>query len=234
VPAALFDLPFRSSTEAAIPSIIAIDGPTAAGKGTLARRLAAALDFAYLDTGLIYRAVAARALERADPPAEAEMVAAAEGLGAGDLARPGLRSERIAQWSSRVAAVPAVRAALLAFQRRFAATPPDGKAGAVLDGRDIGTVICPGAAAKLFVTATAEARARRRFQELRERGEPAIYAAVLDDLRDRDRRDSDRAAAPLKPAADAVVLDTTELDAEAAFQRALSIVRERLAANPKA
>jgi cytidylate kinase len=214
--------------------VVAIDGPTAAGKGTLARRLAAELGFAYLDTGLIYRAVAAIALERAEPPAEADMVAAARALTAADLARPGLRSERIAQWSSRVAAVPAVRAALLAFQRRFAARPPDGQAGAVLDGRDIGTVICPGATAKLFVTASPEARARRRFQELQGRGEPAIYAAVLDDLRDRDRRDSDRAAAPLKPAADAVVLDTTELDAEQALQKALSIVRERLAANPKA
>ncbi len=217
-----------------MPLVVAIDGPTAAGKGTLARRLAATLGFAYLDTGLIYRAVAALALERADPPAESEMVAAAEGLTAADLARPDLRSERIAQWSSKVAAVPAVRAALKAFQQRFAARPPDGKPGAVLDGRDIGTVICSDAPAKLYVTASAEARARRRFQELQGRGEPAIYAAVLDDLRDRDRRDSDRAVSPLKPAADAVVLDTTELDAEQAFQRALSIVRERLATNPKA
>ena len=225
-----------TASEAAIPipPIIAIDGPTAAGKGTLARRLAAALDFAYLDTGLIYRAVAALALEAGDPPTEAQMLAAAAALAPADLARPGLRSERIAQWSSRVAAVPAVRAALKAFQQRFAASPPDGKAGAVLDGRDIGTVICPDAAAKLFVTASPEARARRRFQELQGRGEAAIYAAVLDDLRDRDRRDSDRAAAPLKPAEDAVVLDTTDLDAEQAFQRALSIVRERLSAKSKA
>jgi len=216
------------------PPVVAIDGPTAAGKGTLARRLAAELGFAYLDTGLIYRAVAALALDRAEPPAEADMLAAAAALTAADLERPGLRSERIAQWSSRVAAVPAVRAVLRAFQQGFAARPPGGKAGAVIDGRDIGTVICPEAAAKLFVTASPEARAWRRFQELQGRGEPAIYAAVLDDLRDRDRRDSDRAVSPLKPAADAVVLDTTELDAEQAFQRALSIVRERLAANPKA
>lgn len=214
--------------------IIAIDGPSAAGKGTLARRLAQALDLAYLDTGRIYRAVAARALELAETPGEAEMLAAAQGLRPTDLERPDLRQERIGDWASRVAAVPAVRCALKAFQQRFAAAPPDGKRGAVLDGRDIGTVICPAADVKLFVTASDTARADRRFRELQERGETAIYAAVLQDLRDRDRRDQERAAAPLRPAEDAVVLDTTELDAEAAFRKALAIVSDRLSANPKA
>lgn len=214
--------------------VVAIDGPSAAGKGTLARRLAQSLDFAYLDTGRIYRAVAARALDLAPAPGEAEMLRAAEALRPADLERTDLRRERIGDWASRVAAVPAVRAALKAFQQRFAASPPGGKRGAVLDGRDIGTVICPGADVKLFVTASDAARAGRRFRELQERGEAAIYAAVLQDMRDRDRRDQERAAAPLKPAEDAVVLDTTELDAEAAFQKALAIVSARLSANPKA
>ncbi len=216
------------------PLVIAIDGPSAAGKGTLARRLAAAFDLAHLDTGLLYRATAAIALADKVAPDEAGLAAAAERLAAADLLRGGLRSEEMGRWASRAAALPRVRAALLEFQRAFAARPPEGKAGAVLDGRDIGTVICPDAAVKLFVTASDAARARRRFEELQNRGETANYAAVLQGLQDRDRRDSERAAAPLKPAADAVVLDTTDLDVEQAFQKALKIVRDRLAANPKA
>ena len=217
-----------------MPLVVAIDGPSAAGKGTLARRLAAELGLAHLDTGLLYRATAALALAERAAPDDALLEAAARRLAGPDLLRAGLRSEHVGRWASRAAALPGVRAALLAFQRRFAAEPPEGRAGAVLDGRDIGTVICPDAPVKLYVVASDEARARRRHEELQSRGEPANYAAVLQDLRDRDRRDSERAAAPLKPAEDAVVLDTTDLDVEQAFQEALRIVRERLSANPKA
>ncbi len=208
--------------------IIAIDGPSAAGKGTLARRLAEALDFALLDTGALYRAVAAKVLAAgADPADPAAARAAAEGLVAADLERPDLRSEEVGQAASRVAAQPAVRQALLDFQRRFAAAPPGGRKGAILDGRDIGTVVCPEADAKFFVTASPEARARRRHKELLDRGERAIYARVLQEMRDRDARDSGRAAAPLRPAADAIVLETTEMDADAAFETALDKLRSR-------
>ncbi|HUH83830.1 MAG TPA: (d)CMP kinase [Stellaceae bacterium] len=210
--------------------IIAIDGPAASGKGTLARRLAQHLGLAHLDTGRLYRAVALRVLTGGAEPADpASAEAAAEALTAADLKDPRLREERVAQASSVVAAVPAVRQALLAFQRDFARRPPGGAQGAVLDGRDIGTVICPDAEAKLFVTATTEARARRRFEELRESGEPAIYKAVLQDMKVRDARDSDRRAAPLVPADDAFVLDTTALDADATFAAALDFVERKLA-----
>ncbi len=210
--------------------IIAVDGPAAAGKGTLARRLAARLDFALLDSGALYRAVAARLLAAGgDPVDEDGACAAARELNAADLERAELRSEAIAQAASVVAAQPAVRAELLEFQRRFAATPPEGKKGAVLDGRDIGTVVCPAADVKFFVTASLEERANRRYKELLDRGEEAIYARVLQEMRDRDARDSGRAAAPLKPADDAIVLDTTEMNADTVFETALKIVRSRTA-----
>lgn len=208
--------------------IIAIDGPSASGKGTLARRLAATLDFAHLDTGLLYRAVASRLLEAggsADDPAAAQ--AEAERIEPADLARADLRSEAVSQASSLVAALPAVRAALLAFQRRFAQQPPGGKAGAVLDGRDIGTVVCPEAEVKLFVVADLETRAQRRHKELLERGETSIYPRVLQDLQARDARDSGRQAAPLRPADDATVLDTSKMDADAALEAALAVVAAR-------
>lgn len=204
--------------------IIAIDGPAASGKGTLARRIAAAYGLPHLDSGLLYRAVAwsliARgvALESAD---EAE--AAARGLDAAALGDPALRSEAAGAGASVVSAYPQVRAALLDFQRQFAATPP----GAVIDGRDIGTVICPEAEVKIFVTASPEERARRRTRELAGRGEAVDEAAILADIRARDERDMNRAAAPLKPAADAALLDTTELDADAAFAAAAAIVDAR-------
>jgi cytidylate kinase len=210
--------------------IIAVDGPSAAGKGTLARRLAAHLDYAHLDTGLLYRATAAAVLRQGGDPADATAAsAAAAALGAKDLLDPGLRSEAVSQGASVVAALPAVRAALLAFQRRFAHAPPGGKTGAVLDGRDIGTVVCPEADVKLFVTASVEARARRRHKELLDRGARSIYARVLRDMRERDARDSTRAAAPLLPAPDAVIIDTTDMDADAVFETALAAVASRSA-----
>ena len=208
--------------------IVAVDGPSASGKGTLARRLAAALDFAILDTGLLYRAVGAAVLAADGNPAEpAAAAAAAQNLDLTALDSAPLRHEAVGQAASVVAPIPEVRAALLDHQRRFAAAPPGGKAGAVLDGRDIGTVVCPRAEVKIYVTASPEARARRRHKELLERGEASIYARVVEEMRERDRRDSERAAAPLRPAPDAVVLDTTEMDAEEAFQAALEIVEAR-------
>jgi cytidylate kinase len=193
---------------------VAIDGPAAAGKGTVARAVAARFGFAHLDTGLLYRAVGARAAAGEDP------VAAARDLRPSDLARGDLRSLEAGQWASRVAVLPEVRAALVDFQRAFARR----EGGAVLDGRDIGTVICPEAEVKLYVTASDEVRAERRRQETG--GEAA---AVLADLRARDRRDAERAAAPLRAAPDAVVLDTTALAIDAAVARAGAIIAARLA-----
>lgn len=209
-------------------TVVAVDGPAAAGKGTLARRLAEAFDLAYLDTGGLYRAVAAKVRAAgADPGDEAAAAAIAAELCAADLERADLRGEGVGEAASKVSAIPGVRKALLAFQRDFAHHPPEGGRGAVLDGRDIGTVVCPDACAKLFVTATPEERARRRHRELLARGEERIYARVLRELRARDARDAARAAAPLRPADDAEVLDTSCLDVEAAFVRAREIVCRR-------
>jgi cytidylate kinase len=206
-----------------LTTTIAIDGPAAAGKGTLARRLAAALGLPYLDTGLLYRAVARRALDAgADPADPATTEAAALALQACDLARTDLRGPQADAAASQVATHPGVRAALVRFQREFAA------GGAVLDGRDIGTVILPSATVKLFVTAGLDARAHRRWLELRARGAEVSEAQVAADMAARDAQDAGRAAAPLRAAPDAVVLDTTGLDADAACARALEIVRERL------
>ncbi|MGE0660790.1 MAG: (d)CMP kinase [Reyranella sp.] len=205
--------------------IIALDGPSAAGKGTLARRLAGHYRLALLDTGLIYRAVAARTLaDDSDLPERERAIAAARSLRADDLARPGLREEGVGAMASKVAAIPEVRLHLVDFQKNFAKHPPDGKAGAILDGRDIGTVICPNADVKIFLTASEEARAERRFQELRTGGSDTIKARVLADMRERDARDSARSAAPLVPAADAFVLDTTALSADQVFDRVVAHV----------
>jgi cytidylate kinase len=207
------------------PAIIAIDGPAAAGKGTLARRLAAALDLPYLDTGLLYRAVGRRVLDTGAAPADpAAATKAARTLRPADLGRTDLRGPVADAAAAAVAAIPAVRAALLDFQRSFAA-----ERGGVLDGRDIGTVIFPGAPAKLFVTASPEERARRRWLELRAKGAEADVAVVLADIHARDDMDAKRAAAPLRPAEDAVTLDTTDKDPDAAFDEALRIVRAKLA-----
>ena len=205
-------------------TVIAVDGPAAAGKGTLARRLAAALGLPHLDTGLLYRAVGRRVLDVAgDPRDAAQAEAAARALTPADLDRTDLRSPMADRAASAVAAIPAVRAALLDFQRSFGRDR-----GAVLDGRDIGTVVFPDAAVKLFVTASVQERARRRCLELRGRGVAADPAQVEAEIRDRDAQDASRPVAPLKPAVDALLLDTTALDAEAAFAAALALVRERL------
>ena len=201
--------------------IIAIDGPAASGKGTIARRIAAHLELPHLDTGLLYRAVAVALLSRdrsLDDVAAAAAAARALNLAALDSER--LRVRSIGEAASRVAAFSEVRAALLKLQKDFATQPQ----GAVLDGRDTGTVIAPDADVKIFVTASAEKRAERRLRELAASGERIDYETVLAAIRARDRRDSERPIAPLKPAPDAVLLDTTDLDIEAAFRAALSIV----------
>jgi CMP/dCMP kinase len=205
--------------------IIAIDGPAASGKGTLARRLAAHFNLPHLDTGLLYRATA-RALreEGRDLNDKPAAIAAARGLALIDFDEKLLRGRDMGDAASIVGAIPEVREALIDMQRRFAKRP----GGAVLDGRDIGTVICPDANAKIFVTANPETRATRRALELKANGEKVDYAVVLADIRKRDERDAARAAAPLKAAADAVVLDTTLLDIDAAFAEALKIVKGRI------
>ncbi|MFO8126162.1 (d)CMP kinase [Yoonia sp.] len=193
---------------------VAIDGPAAAGKGTISKAVAAHFGFAHLDTGLLYRAVGARVLAGAAP------VAAAQALDPVDLESDDLRTPQVAQAASEVAVIPEVRAALTAFQRGFAKR----SGGAVLDGRDIGTVICPDADVKLFVTASPECRAERRFQELLGKGTAVTFDSVLADVKARDARDSGRATAPLVPADDAVMLDTSELSAEQAIAAAVKIV----------
>ncbi|GAA0260175.1 Cytidylate kinase [Methylorubrum aminovorans] len=208
------------------PLVIAIDGPAASGKGTLAKRLALHYGLPHLDTGLLYRAVALTLIDEGTDLDDTSAAArAASALSAERLSDPRLRERAMGEAASRVSSVPEVRAALLSWQRRFA----DNAEGAVLDGRDIGTVVCPEARVKLFIIAAPEERARRRHRELLGRGEETTLAAILADIRARDARDSSRAAAPLKAAEDAVVLDTTELDAEAAFAEAVAIV-ERLKA----
>ncbi len=203
--------------------VIAIDGPAASGKGTLARRLAEYFDLPHLDTGLLYRATACALLDEGLPLDDEEAAtAAARGLSLTDFDDGRLRSREMGEAASVVAALPQVRAELVDLQRRFAAR----EEGAVLDGRDIGTVICPGARVKIFVTATPETRAQRRALELARRGEEVDYPTILADVKRRDERDSARAVAPLKPAVDAVTLDTSDLDIEAAFREAVAIVEK--------
>lgn len=205
--------------------IIAIDGPAAAGKGTLARALARHFGLAYLDTGSLYRAVGLGVLRAGGDPARIEdALAVASAVDQDLLYDPDLRSEEAGHAASIVAAIPEVRAKLLEFQRNFAEKPPGGLPGAVIDGRDIGSVVCPDADVKLFVTASAETRARRRTDELTGRGEVADFAAVLVDIQARDARDKDRATSPLIQAADALLLDTSNLDIESAFRAALDSV----------
>ncbi len=204
--------------------IIAIDGPAAAGKGTLARRLASALGLPYLDTGLLYRAVGRIVLDGGGDPADpATAEQATRALRPQDLERTDLRGPAADAAAASVASIPGVRTALLAFQRDFAS-----RGGAVLDGRDIGTVIFPQAPAKLFVTASLAERARRRWQELQQKGAQADRATVEQDMLQRDQKDAARTAAPLRAADDAYVLDTTDMDADTAFAVALAVVTARL------
>lgn len=199
---------------------VAIDGPAAAGKGTISKAVATHFGFAHLDTGLLYRAVGRRTLEGVDA------LEAAQALTAEELEQGDLRTAEIAQAASKVAVLPEVRAALVDFQRAFSRRA----GGAVLDGRDIGTVICPDAEVKLFVTASAEVRAERRFLELSAKGADVTREQVLADVRERDARDAERSTAPMKPAEDAVQLDTTDLSIEAALAKALEVINAKLPA----
>lgn len=212
------------------PFVVAIDGPAASGKGTLARRLAERFGFAHLETGALYRASARLILDEGGDPADtAAAVAAARRVNPHLLSDPRLRGEDVARAASIIAANPEVRRSLLAFQRDFAAHPPPPARGAILDGRDIGSMVCPAANVKLFVTADAEVRARRRLAELRACGSRAIYQDVLQELKDRDRRDTGRAAAPMAVPIGAIIIDTTALDVDAAVECASQIVSRALA-----
>lgn len=208
--------------------VVAIDGPAASGKGTVARAVARHFGFAHLDTGLLYRAVGKRLVEEGAPVAAGAAARAARELKPDDLDPGALRGDAVARAASEAAAIPEVRQALLEFQRAFAAREGGRTGGAVLDGRDIGTVVCPDADVKLFVVAADEERARRRLAELRQRGDDTTYEAVLADLRSRDSRDSGRAISPLKRADDAHLLDTTELSIDAAVARATEIIEQAL------
>ncbi|HJZ44176.1 MAG TPA: (d)CMP kinase [Hyphomicrobiaceae bacterium] len=201
--------------------IIAIDGPAASGKGTLGKRIADHFGLAHLDTGLLYRAVARDVRRKGGRLDDAGLAtAAARELDPSTLEDPALRAPGLGEAASIVARIAPVRAALLQFQRDFARRPP----GAVLDGRDIGTVVCPDADVKIYVTASPEVRARRRHRDKTSRGEPATYEAVLEDIRRRDERDASRDAAPMRQAADAFLLDTSNLDIEAAFNTAVGVI----------
>ena len=207
------------------PFVVTIDGPAASGKGTLARRLADRFGFAHLDTGALYRATALRVLDQAEDPSDPAIAeAAARRDDMQMLSNPRLREPAVSAAASIVAAIPAVRSILLGLQRQFAAHPPAPAKGAVLDGRDIGSVVCPSADAKIFLTANAETRARRRLAELRQQGATAIYENVLQDMKERDARDSGRPTAPLIAAPDAIVIETGTLDADAVFERACDLI----------
>lgn len=216
-----------------MPTVIAIDGPSASGKGTIARKLAAHFGFAHLDTGLLYRAVGLAVLRSGGDPSDAILAEkAALALDPAQVVTladdASMRSDEASVAASKVAPFAPVRAALLKFQQDFCQTPPQNKPGAVLDGRDIGTIIAPNAPVKIYVTASAEARATRRYKELQGRGQNTTYATVLADMKERDARDAMRTLAPTKPAPDAILLDTTTLNAEQAFADALKIAQAKL------
>lgn len=212
--------------------VIAVDGPAASGKGTLARMMADRLGYAYLDTGALYRAVALATLELGGDPSKFEDVAPAlaiieRNLTPELLANPALRSQAVSEASSKVAALPDVRVHLIDYQREFAKNPPGDVGGAILDGRDIGTVICPDADLKFFVTASAEERARRRFEELKIGAPGLTLEKVLQDIQQRDQRDSSRKVAPTVAAKDAYILDTTRLNAAKTLEEAIAVIRAK-------
>lgn len=212
--------------------VVAVDGPAASGKGTLARKMAERLGYAYLDTGALYRAVALATLEMGGDPANIEdvkpaMVMAKRYLTPELLANPALRSYEVSEAASRIAALPEVRIDLLDYQRSFANNPPGNVGGVVLDGRDIGTVVCPEADIKFFVTAAPQERARRRFEELRKRHPYMTYEDVLADLLQRDQRDASRKMAPTIAASDAYILDTTNMPPAAALEEAVHIIHSK-------
>ena len=210
--------------------VIAVDGTAASGKGTLARRLARQLGYSYLDTGLLYRATGYMTLSLypdQEDITEEMAIEAVQAIRPETMKNAALRDEETTQRSSKVAAMPLVRAALIEQQRNFAKNPTDGAGGAILDGRDIGTVICPNADHKIYVDADLEIRAARRVKELLERGDEAIHARVLQDMRERDAWDSSRSIAPLVPADDAFIMDTTRVDADAVFTAALEFISKR-------
>ena len=217
-------------TATKIPPVIAIDGPAASGKGTLARRLAKHFGYAYLESGRLYRAVAAKVLDLGlDPTNEAKTADVAQHLVPIDFEHPKLFEEATTRAASTVAAHGRVRAALLAFQRNFAASPPGGASGVVIDGRDIGTHVCPAAPHKLYLTASPEIRAKRRVAQLQDQGHKAIYHRVLADIQDRDRQDETRQHSPLARAHDAHLLESSALDADQVFAKALALI----SADPK-
>ena len=215
--------------DAGVPLIIALDGPAASGKGTLARRLADAFNLAYLDTGSLYRATGVATLRAGgDPSNESDAVKAAKTLDLSAFTPADLRTEAAGVAASQVAFIPAVRTVLLDFQRNFSKNPPGGAKGAVLDGRDIGTVVCPDAPVKIFVVADLDTRVARRVKELREKGENIIESRVSADMEARDARDQDRSVAPLKPADDAFILDTSKLNADEAFTKAKAYIATKM------
>lgn len=209
------------------PIVITIDGPAASGKGTLAQRLARHFGYPYLESGRLYRAVAAKLVEAGHNDADPQIATKiAQDLVESDVNHPNLYAEQTGLMASKVSAIPGVRDALLHFQRDFAANPPGGAGGVVIDGRDIGTVICPNAQHKLFITARPEIRAERRVKQLRQRGVEAIHSRVLQDIIERDAMDSQRTKSPLRQAPDAHLLDTSELDADQTFAAALAFIEQ--------
>jgi cytidylate kinase len=211
------------------PVVIAVDGPAASGKGTLARRLARHFDFAHLDSGALYRLTALSVLESGgNPSIEADAIRGARSIDLGRAGDPAIRTDLIGLAASRVSAIPAVRAALHDFQAGFLARPPGGSLGAVMDGRDIGTVIAPDATAKLYIEASSQIRARRRWLELGAMGIDKELDELLGEILARDHADKTRAASPLRPAPDADLLDTSNLDIDAAFAAALALVEPKV------